>query len=221
MSRSRILVTGFEPYGGRSLNPAHEVMNQLNGRKVAGCQVVGHALPVAIEGLEGRIVDLLHDVNPDVVISLGLWPGESLIRIERVALNVMDFAIADNAGKRPLNQPVRPEGATALMATIPVRAIETALLAANIPAQVSNTAGTYLCNACLYRFLESASRLDRPVQCGFLHLPYLPQQVANLLASRREDASVELHQQKELASMSLELQVEAVELVIATSHNQA
>jgi pyroglutamyl-peptidase len=217
MSTSRILVTGFEPYGGRSLNPAHEVMQQLDGRKIADCEVVGHGLPVAIQGLGSRIASLLEEVRPDIVISLGLWPGESVIRIERVALNVLDFAIADNTGERPLDQPVRPEGATALMATVPVRAIETALLAAGIPAQVSNTAGTYLCNACLYGFLEAASRLERSVQCGFLHLPYRPQQIAKLLAHRRESASMELHQQKELASMSLDMQVEAVELAITIS----
>jgi len=219
MRKPCILVTGFEPYGGRSLNPAHEVMQQLAGRNIGGGQVNAHPLPVAIKALPSRISTLMDEVKPDIVISLGLYPGESVIRIERAALNVLDFPIADNAGDRPLDQPICPTGPAALMATLPIRAIEKNLLTEGIPAQVSNTAGTYLCNACLYGFLQAACRLQRPVQCGFLHLPYLPRQVADLLVRSREKGTAELNSAP--PAMSLDLQLKAVELAITTSQDRA
>ncbi|MEE4236857.1 MAG: pyroglutamyl-peptidase I [Anderseniella sp.] len=220
MPGPRVLITGFEPYGGRDVNPAHEVMSQLDGRHVDACDVVGRSLPVRLDGLDSCIAALLEDVKPDIVLSLGLWPGESVIRIERVALNLADFDIADNAGARLMDQPLVANGGTALMSTLPVRKIETALLDAGIPAQVSNTAGTFLCNACLYGFLSAVAHQHEPVRCGFLHLPYLPQQVARLLARRRQDPSLELHQQKQLASMSLDMMVCAVELAIGASRGE-
>jgi pyroglutamyl-peptidase len=188
MPNARVLVTGFEPYGGRNLNPAQEIMNQLDGQTLFGCDIVGRSLPVRFSALRQQIASLLDDVQPDIVISLGLWPGASLIRIERVALNVADFAIADNAGQRLIDQPVSRYGETALLATLPIRAIEAALLDEGIPARVSNTAGTFLCNACLYGVLEGASKIEKPVKCGFLHLPYLPEQVADLLVRQRVEA---------------------------------
>jgi len=217
MPGPRVLITGFEPYGGRDMNPAHEVMTQLDGRRLGGCDVVGRSLPVKLDGLDACIASLLEDVQPDIVLSLGLWPGESVIRIERVALNLADFDVYDNAGYRLMDQPLVANEGAALMSTLPVRTIETALLDAGIPAQVSNTAGTFLCNACLYGFLSAAAQQDKSVSCGFLHLPYLPQQVAGLLAGRRQVPSLELHREKELASMGLNMMVSAVELAIAAS----
>ncbi len=214
MVSPRVLITGFEPYGGRAINPADEVMKRLEGRRIAGCDVTGRSLPVRLHGLDACIDSLLEEMKPDIVLSLGLWPGESVIRIERMALNIADFAIADNTGSRPIDEPLMTAGATALMSTLPIRAIETALLNTGIPAQVSNTAGTFLCNACMYRFLSAVARDEKPAKCGFLHLPYLPQQIARLLARRREEAALELHQQKDLASMSLDMMVHAVEVAV-------
>ncbi len=217
MPATRVLITGFEPYGGRDVNPAHEVMMQLDGRRLGGCDVVGRSLPVRLDGLDACIASLFEDVQPDIVVSLGLWPGESVIRIERVALNLADFDIADNAGSRLMDQPLVANDGAALMSTLPVRSIETALLDAGIPAQISNSAGTFLCNACLYGFLSAATHQDKSVNCGFLHLPYLPQQVAGLLGRRRQDRSLELQRETMLASMSLDIMVRAVELAIVVS----
>lgn len=214
MPSPRILVTGFEPYGDRTRNPAQDVMRQLDGRSLDGSIVVGRSLPVTFDSLTHRIRSLLHDVEPDTVISLGLWPGESTIRIERAAFNIADFAIADNAGHRVRDKSLSVGGPAAMMATIPVRAIETALLQAGIPAQISNSAGTFLCNACLYGFLEAAAHMDIATTCGFLHLPYLPEQVAELLVRQHHDATGEIQQCKDLASMSLDMSVRAVELAI-------
>ena len=210
-----VLITGFEPYGGRGTNPAHEAMKQLHGRTIAGRHIVGRGLPVSSARFPDVAADLLHELNPSTVISLGLWPGESMIRIERIAVNIADFGIPDNDGVRTVDQLVQSDGAAALMSTLPVRAMESAILQDGIPASLSATAGTYLCNICLYSFLQAAQRHDQPVACGFIHVPYLPEQVADLLVATREQASLELHQRCDFASMSLDRIVRAVEIAIS------
>jgi pyroglutamyl-peptidase len=160
---------------------------------------------------------LLRDVNPCIVISLGLWPGESLIRVERAALNVADFEIPDNVGHVAADEPVLDNGAAAKLATVPVRAMVDALLDAGIPARISNTAGTFLCNACLYSFLSAAESTPERVACGFIHVPYLPSQVADLVRRIKDEGVLELHQRADTASMELATGVRALELAIAAA----
>ena len=152
-----VLVTGFMPYAGRGVNPAAEIAKALDGRVVAGAPVVARLLPVSFAEIADVAVALIGELDPRVVVNIGLWPGEPLIRIERVALNVADFEIPDNRGQLASDDPVHGNGAVAI-ATLPVRTIEQALLEAGIPARMSNTAGTYLCNACLYTLLTRRKR---------------------------------------------------------------
>ncbi len=210
-----ILVTGFQPYGGRGVNPAHEIMLALDGRTVAARPVIGRPLPVSLARLPDEIAALFDAHDPAAVISLGLWPGETMIRIERIAVNITDFEIADNEGTVVADAAVSANGAAALTASLPLRAIERAILAAGIPVRLSATAGTFLCNACLYGFLEAAAGRPGAVPCGFLHVPYTPEQVAERLAAIRPEHGLELHQRSDLASMSLDHMVRAVELAVA------
>ena len=215
MSTRPVLITGFEPYGGHRTNPSHDVMKRLDGRTIAGKSVVGRGLPVASGSFPAIASQLIEELNPQCVISLGLWPGESMIRIERIAVNIADFGIPDNAGIKAIDELVMPDGATALMSTLPVRKIEQALLADGIPAALSATAGTYLCNMCLYSFLQAADRHTEPVACGFIHVPYSPEQVAERMVETHSNNGVETHQQRNLASMSLEHTQRAVEIAVA------
>jgi pyroglutamyl-peptidase len=217
MASSYVLLTGFEPYGGRSSNPAYEVMRALDGKELAGASIVGRALPVSCALLPDKISSLLGDIDPMVVLSLGLWPGEPVIRLERVATNVADFEIADNLGQIVTDQPLIPGGATSLPATLPLRQIEQALLKQGIPARLSGTAGSFLCNACVYRFLHAATFRPMPPLVGFLHLPYLPSQVADLIAEIRQEGRLELHQRADLASMDISLATRAVETTLVVS----
>ncbi|HXY98638.1 MAG TPA: pyroglutamyl-peptidase I [Stellaceae bacterium] len=210
------LVTGFEPYGGRSLNPSAKLAQALDGARIAGLAVAGRYLPVALAGLAGRIEAALDELRPALVIALGLRPGEPMIRLERFALNLADFEIPDNAGARLEDAVIAPEGATALAASLPLRAIEQAMLAAGIPARLSSTAGTYLCNAALYALLAAVARRSWRIPCGFIHLPYLPEQVAEMLAAARAGA-LELHQRADLASMDYAVMERAVRLALAVT----
>ncbi|MGO8919461.1 MAG: hypothetical protein ACLQJR_26460 [Stellaceae bacterium] len=214
------LITGFEPYGGRSLNPSAKLAQALDGAHIAGLTVVGRSLPVAFAGLAERLEAVLDEVRPALVIALGLWPGEPMIRLERFGLNLANFEIADNAGARLEDAAIAAGSATALSASLPLRAIEQALLAAGIPARLSNTAGTYLCNATLYALLAAVERRGWSIPCGFIHLPYLTEQVAEMLAASRA-GQLELHQRADLASMEYAVMERALRLALAVTAEAA
>jgi pyroglutamyl-peptidase len=209
-----VLVTGFQPYDGRGLNPAHEAVRALDGRAIEGVPVVARGLPVSFAALKSSIGDLVDELHPCAVISLGLWPGEATIRLERIGINLADFEIADNEGLLVTDREVTGNGQAARLSTLPLRAIERVLLETGIPARLSSTAGTFLCNACLYSFLEAVEAQPRHALCGFIHVPYIPEQVADLLKSVREEKRLELHQRADIASMELSRIVAGIEIAI-------
>lgn len=204
-----ILVTGFEPYGGHGRNPSFEAMEALDGRVIAGVTIVGRKLPVSLARLWPALAALFDEAEFAAVISLGLQPGAAVIHLERGAANVADFDIADNDGQSVRDKPVSEHGPAARLATLPLRAIEGALLAAGIPARLSPSAGTYLCNACFYCCLEAIEASRRPTLCGFLHLPCMPEQVAGTLLGQ-DSRQVDI-----LPSMELSRIVAGVEIAIS------
>ena len=190
----------------------------MDGKTVAGAQVIGRTLPVAYSSLRSEIERLLAEIQPAVAISLGLWPGEPVIRIERIGVNVTDFEIPDNEGKLLVDEAIQAGGLAARLSTLPIRKIEQALLDAGIPARISSTAGTFLCNACLYTMLGAADAAENtPAVCGFIHLPYLPAQVAEQLQQLRRKGELEFHQRSDFASMDLATSIRAIEIAVATS----
>jgi pyroglutamyl-peptidase len=215
-----MLLTGFEGYGGRSVNPAEEVARRLDGATIAGALVQGRTLPVRLAEIGLRIDRLIEELRPRAVLGLGLWPGEPMLRIERIAANIADFRIADNAGLIA-KAPVVEGGPAAFLSTLPIEAIRDRLLDAGIPARLSGTAGQFLCNALMYHTLRLCARRTPPPCCGFIHLPYLPEQVALLQAAARDPAATDLHQRADLASMALDTMVEGVRLAIATTLEHA
>ena len=152
-------------------------MRALDGKSIDGTTVIGRGLPVSFRNLKARIAALVEEVAPAGVISIGLWPGEPMIRLERIGVNVADFEIADNDGEIVRDDHVSANGAAGRLATLPLREIERAMLAEGIPVRLSSTAGTFLCNTCLYSLLEAAEGQARHVPCGFMHVPYMPEQV--------------------------------------------
>src|SRR5919106_1560897 len=202
-----MLLTGFESYGGRSLNPAEQVVKRLGGTEIRGVRVVGQTLPVDYREVGPRIAQLIEEVRPRAVICLGLWPGTPMLRLER---------IPDNVGHMTRG-PVVEGGAEAYPSTLPIHAIQDRLLEAGIPARLSASAGTFLCNALMYHALGASAEHAPGAPCGFIHLPYVPEQVSTLLLQMREWAKVELHQRADLASMALEMQVEAVRIAVETT----
>ena len=211
-----VLLTGFESYGGRSVNPAEQIVNELGGVEIGGERVVGRTLPVNYAELGPRISALIEETSPRAVICLGLWPGEPMIRLERLAANIADFEIADNVGAME-HGPIVQGGPAALASTLPLTEIRDNLLASEIPCRLSGTAGQFLCNALMYHALTVSAASEAAPLCGFVHVPYVPQQVAGLLSDLSAEASLELHQRADLVSMSLDTMVDAIRIAIETT----
>ena len=209
---SAILLTGFEPFGGHASNPSSLLVEQLNGTAIGGHELIGRVLPVAFDDLSDRIEQLLDETKPRLVLNLGLAAGTPAIRLERVALNLADFELPDNAGRCCQDLRLAQNGPDGIYSTLPLRAILTALLTAGIPAYISSSAGTYLCNAAMYYCLHALQARQMTVPCGFIHVPAVPEQVAGVLAERGQLA--ESGTRLELASMSLDLQLRAVRIAL-------
>ncbi len=176
----KILVTGFDPFGGEPVNPAFEVLKFLEGKTLAGHLVVTQEVPTvrfrSIETLQQAIAR----VNPAVVIAVGQAGGRLEITPERVAINQDDFRIPDNEGNRPVDEPIVEGAPVAYFTRLPVKAMVAAMKEAGIPASVSNTAGTFVCNHIFYGLMHLLAGEDNVRRGGFIHIPYMTEQAARL-----------------------------------------
>ncbi len=193
----KILVTGFTPFGGERINPSWEAARRLPDR-IGGAELIKKEIPTEFDASGTVLHELLEQLRPDAVICVGQYGGANCIRVERVAVNLRDARIADNAGRQPADEPVVLGGPDAYFATIPTRRIVDALREQNIPAQLSYSAGTFVCNNLLYCALHESAQHDPAPRCGFVHVPYLPEQTKDGNAP----------------SMSLELMVKALETAV-------
>lgn len=207
-----VLLTGYEPFGEYDVNPTEAIVDRLDGRTIAGEGVEGVVLPVEFSGTYGEFVDHMERVSPDAVLSLGLAGGRNAISVERVGINVDDTeSTPDNADETPHDEHIRPGGPAAYFATIPVVGIVESLIEAGIPARVSNTAGTHLCNHILYTARRYVEENGLDVPSGFVHVPLSSEQAA---ARAAETAP---HAEAVEPSLPLATQVEAVERAIETT----
>lgn len=174
-----VLVSGFEPFDGDAVNPSQEVVRQLDGT-IADDRLRLQALelPCAFGLALERLTAAVDELRPAAVLALGLAGGRAEVSLERVAINVDDARIPDNAGAQPVDQPIVPDGPAAYFATLPLKASVAALQAAGIPATVSQMAGTFVCNHVFYGLMHHAARHHPDLRAGFIHLPWLPQQAA-------------------------------------------
>jgi pyroglutamyl-peptidase len=173
-----LLLTGFEPFGGGSTNPSEQAARRLHGEVIAGLRVQAEILPVDRRGGPNALLAALTAHRPTAVICLGQAAGQAGIAVERIAVNLLDYRIADNAGNQVEDEPVVSVGPAAYFATLPVRAMVAAIRAAGVPAELSMSAGTFLCNQVMYCLLHALSTEPRRVPGGFIHLPALPEQAA-------------------------------------------
>ena len=171
-----ILLTGYNPYrNAPDYNPTGALARELDGRKIGGAHVVGRQLPVAVEDAGPQLRRLLARVDPDAALAMGVAPGRPAMSVERVAVNVLDFRVPDNRGRRYRDRPIRRGGPDAYLSTLPVRAILAALRREKIPAELSDTAGTYLCNFAMYTLLDGFSLAEKGGPAGFIHVPQVPE----------------------------------------------
>lgn len=175
-----ILLTGFEPFGGAAVNAAWEAVCCVSGTLLDSCgySIETATLPVDTEVIQRRTFGLLDACRPDAVVLCGQASGRSAISLERVALNILDFSIPDNAGRLMIDQTIVEDGPAAYWSTLPIRSAMNRLIEEGIPSEISNTAGTYLCNQTMYLALHYINMKKLNIPAGFIHVPAFPEQAA-------------------------------------------
>ena len=201
----KLLITGFQPFDGESVNPALEVAKGLQGKTINGYEVIAREIPVVrFEALKA-VQAAIEELQPNAVITIGQAGGRPDITVERVGINIDDFRIPDNKGNQPIDEPVVAGGPVAYWATLPIKKMVANVKAQGIPASVSNSAGTYVCNHLLYGLLHYLTTQGKTaIPAGFIHIPYLPEQMA---VRSGKDAQV--------ATMSLDILLKGFEAMIA------
>jgi len=221
----KILLTGFEPFGGSAVNAAWEAVccvreTQLGiggvggsaiggggviggfGGDGSGCTIVTAKLPVDTALVQERLFGLLDTCQPDAVVLCGQASGRSAISLERVALNILDFSIPDNAGRLMTDQCIVADGPAAYWSTLPIRLAMNQLIEEGVPAEISNTAGTYLCNQAMYLALHYLNIKKLSLPAGFIHVPALPEQAAAATAKNN------------MPSMTCEVTVKGLRIIL-------
>jgi pyroglutamyl-peptidase len=193
-----ILLTGFEPFGGEQSNPSWLVAQQLDGYQLDDeVQIVSRQLSCVFEKSQQELKAAIDELKPVLVLAVGQAGGRTELCFEKVAINFIDARIADNAGQQPVGMPVITDGPTAYFTTLPIKAMVNSLKQQGIPAAVSYTAGTYVCNTVFYALMHQLK--DQPkVRAGFLHIPYAPEQAVG----------------KAVASMPVDMVVNALKLCL-------
>jgi pyroglutamyl-peptidase len=174
----KALVTGFDPFGGETVNPSLEAVRRLPSR-LGELAVVPQRLPAEFATSLPMLYAAIEGENPDIVLCVGEAGSRTELSPERVAINVQDARIPDNGGDQPVDVPVVPDGPAAYFTTLPIKAAVQAMRQAGLPAVVSNTAGTFVCNHVFYGLMHYAATRRARFRGGFMHVPYLPQQAAN------------------------------------------
>jgi pyroglutamyl-peptidase len=197
-----VLVTGFDAFCGEAVNPSWQVCERLP-RELAGLRVETCRLPCEFGRATQAACEAMERLKPALVVCLGQAGGRAHLSVERVAINVNDARIADNAGARPIDEAIEAQGPPAYFATLPIKAMVEAMHVAGVPAEVSNSAGTYVCNHVMYGVLHWIAAHGGGARAGFIHVPYSEEQVLDKPA---------------IAAMSVETMAKGVEAAIIAAH---
>ena len=174
----KILVTGFDPFGGDKINPAIEAVKRLPD-EINGAEIIKLEIPTVFNKSAEVVKNAIKEENPDYVLNVGQAGGRFGLTPERVAININDGRIPDNEDYQPLGESIHEDGETAYFTQLPIKAEAKAIRDAGLPASVSNTAGTYVCNHIMYQVQYMRDKEFPNIKAGFIHIPFLPEQVVN------------------------------------------
>ena len=205
-----VLVTGFDAFCGEKVNPSWEVCTRL-AKSIAGLRVETARVPCEFRRAIEAVAEAIERHHPSLVVCLGQAGGRAHLGVERVAINLDDARVEDNAGARPIDEPIAAQGPPAYFSTLPIKAMVEAMRAAGVPAEVSNSAGTYVCNHLMYGVLHYVAnrgeKAERRTRAGFIHVPYCEEQVLDKPA---------------IAAMSIATMVKGVEAaIVAASRHES
>lgn len=176
MISKKVLITGFDPFDGETVNPAWEAVSQIESKR-EGVKLIKLQIPTSFKKATKKLMETIEEEKPDIVICVGQSGGSYQVETERVAINIADGRIPDNDGYQPIDEAIVREGKNAYFSSLPIKNIIEALKMAGTPAAVSNSAGTYVCNYVLYSLLHYIESYEKRMKGGFIHVPYLPEQV--------------------------------------------
>jgi len=197
----KVLITGFTPFGGEKINPAFEAINNMRSN-IKGAEIIKKEIPTVFRNSLINLYNEIECEQPDVVICVGQAGGRFGLAIERVAINMDDARIPDNEGNQPIDESIYDDGENAYFSNLPIKAIVKKLKEENIPSEISNSAGTYVCNHLMYGLLYYLHKNNSDIRGGFIHVPFLPEQVVY----KRNMPSMSL----EVITKGLEVMVEAI-----------
>ena len=213
----KILVTGFDPFGGETVNPAYEAVKMLP-EQIAGAEIIKLEIPTVFSKSSMAVEEGIQKYNPDIVINVGQAGGRSHITIEQVAINLADARIPDNAGEQPLNEALQPDGDTAYFATVPIRAMVKHVQEHGLPCSISYTAGTYVCNCVMYNVLYMTQKKYPNIKAGFIHVPFATSQLIGKPATTPGMSLDEIEKSLEYAIEAVVLGVEEEGIVTGQTH---
>ena len=174
----KVLITGFDPFGGEAINPALEAVKKIQD-EISGAKVIKVEIPTVFRRSLEELEKAINEHNPDIVICVGQAGGRFDVTPERVAINMDDARIKDNEGNQPLDLPIFEDGESAYFSNLPIKAMVKEMQENGIPASVSNTAGTFVCNHIMYGLLYMAHKKFNNIKGGFIHVPFIPSQVVD------------------------------------------
>lgn len=209
----KILVTGFDPFGGETVNPAYEAVKLLPDT-IGGAEIIKLEIPTVFSASGPAVEEGIRKYQPDVVLCIGQAGGRASISVEKVAINFVDARIPDNNGEQPLDEPLQADGPAAYFSTLPVKAMVQHVKDAGLPCYLSFTAGTYVCNSIMYNVLYMCEKRYPNIRAGFIHVPYACGQVI-------DKASTMPSMPLETIAKSLEYAIEAIAIDRADSGESA
>lgn len=175
----KIIITGFEPFDNEAINPSSEVAMSFAGKLINGYEILYFQLPCVFDKSIAALDIIIKQYQPDMVLCLGQMAGRVDISLERIAVNLNDARIPDNEGNQPIDTPVLADAPAAYFSNFPLKIILERLRAQSIPCSISQSAGTFVCNHVFFGLMHLIHNSDRKIMGGFIHLPYLPEQVIN------------------------------------------
>ena len=213
----KILVTGFDPFDKDIINPAYEAVKRLPD-EIKEAKIIKLEIPTSFERSRIAIEEAIEKYSPNVILSIGQAGGRNEITIEKVAINLLEARIKDNDGYQPLDKPIKEDGQTAYFTNLPIKGMVSHIKENNIPANISYTAGTFVCNSVMYNILYLIDKKFPHIKGGFIHVPFLPEQA---VLKNPIPSSMSL----DMISKAIELAIEAIlinkdnkDLVIGKTH---
>ncbi len=213
----KILVTGFDPFDKDIINPAYEAVKRLPD-EIREAKIIKLEIPTSFERSRIAIEEAIEKYSPNVILSIGQAGGRNEITIEKVAINLLEARIKDNDGYQPLDKPIKEDGQTAYFTNLPIKGMVSHIKENNIPANISYTAGTFVCNSVMYNILYLIDKKFPHIKGGFIHVPFLPEQA---VLKNPIPSSMSL----DMISKAIELAIEAIlinkdnkDLVIGKTH---